>query len=383
MKENINDVIERGIIWFINSEMQDLSLGSETYGSFRAWYDMDSKTYTYPYSEITGYALTTLAYLKTLGYNGKILEKADIGANWLVKKAKNQTYGGYHCRYIEEGFHPWLCSFDNAMILNGFVNLYEITGNQKYLSEAEEVGNWLIDFMLKENGIVIAKYDTQMEQYIDTQERWSTQSGGFLAKNAIGLINLSEKTDNEKYAQHARKMCDIALELQEVDGRFITNKRLNDTYMHPHCYTVEGLLATWLHFGDDRYINACYDAADWIKKAQLENGAIPRIFDSRNFSHDISTDSTAQSLRIWVLLAHYGDYPFPEKQGEKIANFLMNMQCKDENDGNGYGGFYYGITDNQLVRHISDHGTMFTLQTLQLYNDLLCGDITFNIHHLI
>ncbi len=262
------------------------------------------------------------------------------------------------------------------------VNLYRATKKEKYLLEAVELGNWLLDFMSKNDGSFYPKYDTHDKQYIDTNERWSTQTGSFLTKNIIGLINLSELSGDEKYAIQAKIMCDISLDLQENDGRFITNQKLNDTYMHPHCYTIEGLIAAWLYFDDERYIEACYRAADWIKNAQLENGGISRIFYSKNFSKDISTDSTAQSLRAWILLAHFGDYKFPEKQAKEIVKFLLDMQCNEE-DRNAHGGFYYGITNEKLVRHISDHGTMFTLQTLQLYKELFSRNITFEIRYLI
>jgi len=311
-----------------------------------------------------------------------LLKKAELGANWLFEKAIDKDYGGYRCRYESGKFKEWLCSFDNGMILNGLMNLYNLTKKRKYLLKAIELGDWLLTFKTKKDGTFDPKYDTKRKKYVDTQERWSTQTGAFLVKNSIGLINLAEKTGEEKYIDTVRKMCDFSLTRQEENGRFVTNKRLNDTYMHPHCYAIEGLLVAGYYLDEKKYILACKKAADWTKKALLKGGRISKDFNSKAFLNDTATDSTSQSLRIWILLSHYGDFELPEETSLKIIDFLISMQCKSD-DPRANGGFYYAIINNKIILHVSTHATMFTLQTLDLYERRSAGEFEFAITHLI
>jgi uncharacterized protein YyaL (SSP411 family) len=379
---DIDSAISRGDQWFLASDAQDTDPGSDTCGCYNAWYDQDLKAYSYGYSEITGYALSALANYPSLPDDPVMKKKADLALGWLNGKMRDPEHGGYHCRVKDGKIHPWLCSFDNGMILNSFTNMYRATGNEAFLHEAERTADWLLDFMKDRNGSFKAKFDVSLGQYIESDERWSTQSGSFLVKNVIGLLNLSDITGDTRCAEFARGVCEHALSSQQKDGRFITNTRLNDTYLHPHCYSIEGLMSAGRYFQEDRYIEACVKGADWLKNIFSSCGRIPREFVNGEYSGNISSDSTSQSLRIWTLLAELYDYKFSEDISETIVQWILGMQCQDE-DPNAFGGFYYGITDNKVVRHVSIHGTMFILQTLDLVRGRNSTTKDFSLFSLI
>jgi uncharacterized protein YyaL (SSP411 family) len=379
---DIDSAISRADHWFLTSGAQDTDEGSGTYGCFNAWYDLEGKHYSYGYSEITGYAMTALANYPSITSDPVLLKKAGIALDWLNGKMRDTTHGGYHCRVKDGSIHPWLCSFDNAMILNGLTNMYRATKDNSFLEEAIETGDWLLNFMKYGNGSFRAKFDVNGGKYIESDERWSTQSGSFLVKNVIGLLNLSDLSGDPKYEEYARGVCDHALSLQQKNGRFVTNPRVNDTYLHPHCYSIEGLLTAGIVLDDERYIHSCRKGADWLKTVYYGCGHMAREFTQGAFSTDISSDSTSQSLRIWTLLSRLCDYEFPEEISENIVHWILGMQSEDP-DPNAFGGFYYGVTNNKVLEHVSIHGTMFIRQTLDLLQQKDAERWNFNLYSLI
>ena len=105
-------------------------------GSFNAWYDADVEKHAFAYSEITGYGITSLLFLNNMQRDPILLERAITAGNWLVDSALDRKTGGIMCR-LESGHDRFLqrvCTFDNGMCLNGLVNLFRATGDERYLN---------------------------------------------------------------------------------------------------------------------------------------------------------------------------------------------------------------------------------------------------------
>lgn len=383
-KRELTASINRARNWLLNSQIQDTDISSPTYASFRAWYDTERENYSFAYSEVTGIAITAFLYLNQVGPDKVLIERAKSAADWLMESAFDNQNGGFRCRYYcgENAFFPWLCSFDVSLCLNGLVNLYRYTSDKRYLTKSQDVADWLVNFIQKEDGAFYAKYHTGEERFIDSQERWSMQSGGYHAKNVLGLLNLWDITGNSIYEQSARRLCDWVLKLQEADGRFITNRSLGDTYMHPHCYSLEGLFYAGWALKEEVYLEGARKGAEWLLQAQLGNGGISRIYDGGTFSPDESVDSLSQTIRLWLLLSEYADLNYPHDNLVKAISMLSYFQCKSK-DLRANGGFYYGCTGGQKVPNISTHATIFALQTLYLWHQKNEGNLNFDMRLLI
>ena len=63
-----NNAILSAKDWLVNSGIQNTK-GDEI-GGFNAWYDLGANEYSYVYSEITGYGITTLLFLNKFYKNG-------------------------------------------------------------------------------------------------------------------------------------------------------------------------------------------------------------------------------------------------------------------------------------------------------------------------
>lgn len=369
--------IEMAVSWLINSGIQNIS--GEHAGGFNGWYDIDKKSHPFVYSEITGYGITTLLFLNSLKPDNSFIQRAELAANWIINKAMHpmtrsslnvvQPCGARARAYNTEPDHMYsfesnmLLIFDNGMILPGLVGLYHATRNERYLKTATRIGNFLLS-MQKPGGLFYASYDANNNTRIDSQDKWSSQSGSYHAKLAIGLLDLYNATKDETYRQSAVKICNASLAFQE-NGRFVTQQNEKSTHMHPHCYSAEGLLYAGAMLGENNYIASALDAVNWSLDNQLPNGGVPcKFIDWKLITHERS-DTLAQVLRLALYFRNAGMLE-REKEIEKLRDRLLQFQ---KADGEHAGGFFYGTElDGTRRDHINSWCSFFAVQALIYYN---------------
>ena len=356
--KDIERSIESATRWLLHSGIQNAR--GKLKGSVNAWYT-PRKGYSYAYSEITGYWITTLLFLSNSKKDDSYVERAESAAEWLRGAAGSK--GAFMCRYTNPGgFLRHLCTFDNGIILNALCNLYRKTEDEKYLAAACRCAEWIVS-MQHRDGSFNAKYDVASKSYIE-ERHWSRMPGSYHCKVAIGMLNIFDLTNDERFMSCGKRICDWSMNLQKGDGNFITDGR-EETYMHPHCYTIEGLAAAGEILKNKSYTDSAVRACEWmLKRGQLPSGGIAHNYNSRHFSNCERTDSTAQALRISMLLN-------PSRKGrktqqEKMVNRLQEFQSQNEEQRE-EGGFIYGEHNGAILGDISAHGTMFALQALMLY----------------
>lgn len=367
MKNKVYIAMKSAIDWLLNSGIQNEC------GGFHAWYDEENKKYEYLYSEVTGYGITTLCNLNQIN-------KAKKAVNWLETEAFDKENGGFRCRLENDKkeFKNWICSFDNAMIMNGLINFYtklSIEDSLEYLLLNTKIYDFWIS-MQNEDGSFNAKYDTNTKQIWNSTASWSTQPGVLHGKHALTLFNLY-KDDIDRWLMFLNKvkqLCNWGCEFQRANGRFITNPLNYGTYLHPHCYMLEGLLAIILGFGENKYVDNLFRGLNWMRYLGISEN-----FDGKYFSRDIHVDSMAQTVRLWIITKEKLNYNISKEIIEEVIAKILLFQSQST-DPNSFGGFYYGTKDKKLVRHVSAHGTMFALQALMLY---YYGTENFNIGSLV
>ncbi|MHA1297863.1 MAG: pectate lyase [Candidatus Helarchaeota archaeon] len=385
----IYDKIQSIKSWLLDSGIQCVQGGEDCIlGSFQCWYDLSKKRYPFAYSEITGYGITTLLFINKCEPtpNPTLIERAKLAGDYLINNAQFSRKGTFNDRYLyhKESFRPWLFSFDNAMCLNGFVNLYKHVKNEKYLKMASDLGDWLVDKMQKkENGSFFAVYDADNGIYIDGYGKWSTQSEPFHTKNAIGLMNLYDLTKDTKYKQSAVDVCEWAVSEQKEDGRFINFNRLGYTHTHPHIYAAEGLFCIGQLLKKKEYIESARKAVEWILKNQFENGGFPAWYKDGKFLPDERADVVAQVIRMWLLLSYVENIHFEVGNLEKAISHLLSYQCHD-NDPRADKGIIFGCNDiGEKKLHVNSAATMFTIQALYYYYMKLVNKFEFIPYLLI
>jgi len=363
--------------WLLSSGIQNIGKEQKANGGFNSWYDVDKKNYCYIYSEITGYGISTLLFLDKYLKDNLFLHRAEAAADWIINIAMHKS-GGVKTRYYlykAEGQEKYsfdseiLYTFDTGMVLNGMVNLFKVVKDKKYLDACVNMADFLMDKMLKDDNSFYAYLDTKQDSLVDVEDKWSTQSGSYHAKLAIGFVDLYYAANDEKYKEVAIKICEHALAFQTEEGRFVTSRDTGNTHIHPHCYSAEGLFYTGVKFGVSKYVESAKKAILWVLDNQLESGGVSPLYvkSENKFVENERTDTLAQVLRLGSLLIKYGflDIKYIDAL-EKLKNRLLQFQ---EKDGLQAGGFKYGFEENgKKLDHLNSWCTMFVIQALLLYD---------------
>ncbi|MFL6099788.1 MAG: hypothetical protein ACJ71T_07525 [Actinomycetales bacterium] len=152
------------------------------------------------------------------------------------------------------------------------------------------------------------------------ETRWSESYGAHQAKVVGALLAARDRFGDSARMRDAVDVCvAAATEVQEPDGRFRAHAFARQTYVHSHCYAVEGLLmaaadggstADQPDQGDLRDLrDRLWAGAAWLAAVQEASGGLVAWHDGRSASGPVRADATAQALRIWTLVDpdHFAD----------------------------------------------------------------------------
>lgn len=356
--------------WLLSSGIQDQSNEDIRHGGVYAWYDKGIDSYSFLYSEITGYALTWFAYQYSSTKNDKYLLAAYDAANWLIERAMNNEIGGVMCRHDGNEWRDTICAFCNGMVLNGFCNVYKISKNNEFRKKATDIGNCLLKDLQKDNGSFYSKFDPTLKEASNPGGKWSLISGAFLIKLAIGLLNLKEITGNINFQKAAKELCDWGLGFQEVNGRFRTSPDPEETFLHPHCYAAEGLLVAGLVLNESKYIKSALKAVTWISDYQNNCGGFPSYYSNGLFKKATSPDMTAQVIRLWLMLDE-SERPNIDISSaiESIIKLQVTSKKASIHGGIMAGDAWFSDTNENLDsngQHFNSWVSMFSAQAIRM-----------------
>ncbi len=369
--------IDAALAWMLRAAQVN-SNNPEVDGGFISWYDEETQTPAYVYSEITGYMLTLLCSLWSRTGNEAVRKSAVQAGDWLLRTVHEET-GGFRCLYplgtTRFGNKQQLIyTFDCGVILSGLVNLYRVTGYAQYLAASVTLGDWLIGTMQKSSGGFLALYDLIAENYPENEAEWSLCSGAYHTKVGIGLLNLHDVTRAEKYRRAAIAACDFALSFQQADGRFVTFPAEGGTNLHPHWYAAEGLWVVGSFLRREDYLEASARATAWAWNQQSPEGFIPRHFHNGQGTYSERVDVLCQAVRLAVIHRAEGRLPaYMDAQIERLIPIILRNQS-GASDPNSVGAFYFGRQSNgEITRHANTWVTQFAIQALWLYDDFTAG----------
>lgn len=340
---------EEAINWLVQSGIQD----SE--GAFASGLNRE---YGYRYPEVTGYGITLLCKQWRLTGDERLGFSARKAVKWLLGHARRGF--GFACRQERDG--QWLeelWSFDIGMIINALVAYYEVTGERMPLDVAIHAARWLTTEARRPSGELVPRFSISYGPIPDG-DRWSTRAGPHQAKVVLGLLRLARVTGDEYLIETARQLCHRVLRYQDLDGRFITDLATGETYIHAHCYAVEGLAGYAFISGDEKILRAATKAVDWLRSIVRPDGGVPCSYDGRNANQEERSDSTAQTLRLLILLKNMDEI------AHLVAKRLLTFQCRESSKAR-RGGFRYSSLRSGPEADLTTHGTMFAAQALYLF----------------
>lgn len=400
-----NSITDNSINWITGSDIRIKDPTSQFNGAFYSSYDSRKHLYHLLYCEITGYGIKFLLNLYVQEKNKKYLDMALSSGQFLLKSQNNEInspfYGAFPYGYDRKSFKKIgaYFSFDTSIIMSSLIDLYKKTADIQYLNSAKRAGEWLVNFMQNEDGSFKAVLFDNNFINIDNRLRnfiGSINKSCLHAKNAIGLIKLSEASNIEHFKTSAIKTLHWPLKLQNSDGGFRITENKNFIFSHFHCYCLEGLLYGYFKLRNNMFLESSIKGAEWLLKNQNEDGS---LFKSYGFKPGTYVDNeirykigklflrprdvgvTSQAIRIWLILFEYTNNLEFKMAAEKAKKFLESMQNKSRKNFNSSGAFHFncfklpGFTMRSA--HLSTWTTMFACRALQLTSEKDIKETTF------
>lgn len=358
--------------WLLDSGIQETADHPDTKGGVNAWFDLRTQSYPFVYSEITGYAVNAFLFYYSMTKEASCLDAACSAADWLLG-AQYPENGLIRTRFNHRSFDEtyfgsWVFTFDQWIIIYSLANLSEVTGRPLYLRKAESIAQFLMKHTTREDGLFYPIFDVQRKGPLSTEDKWSRQPGSFHAKALMALDKLYELTKNGDYLACALRLAEKTLSIQESDGRFVTQSNEGSTHLHPHLYSLEGLLSFGLARKNEEFIKAAERGFYWMMGYQREDGTIYSFFRQGTFLPYVRADILAQALRLGAILFEQGFFKGDKTALERLRKKLLQYQITQ---GPQKGGFLYGQEENGAVHeHVNAWVTMFAGQALWLYDRL-------------
>ena len=363
-KMEVSGALKRLVSWFLDSGIQDDLPTSTSFGGYRAWYDAEARDYSFSYPEITGYALSTLSYLLRAGSDGAdITSRMDMAYRYIRRTCFSQDGGHLEIGYLSSGNFSAdrKFSFDAGMVLKGLLDLSATRRDADLVSYCVAIAEWLLG-MQKRDGSFFPIFDAGLGSTFESRERWSSQPGSYHGKLAIPLLALYATNRRPRYRESAIRLLDWVLGKQTGDGRFRTCERHADTFLHAHCYSLEGLLFGALRVGKQEYYRGVDAGLRWLLRLWDRVGYFPSTVScDDSFCHQERMDVLGQVLRLLAVSCAEGIVDRAEI--ESCCSYLLSRLeayiCKDE-DVRANNGVFFAET----VRHVNSWATMFAIQGL-------------------
>jgi hypothetical protein len=358
----LSSPLRNGGCWFLRSGIQEASGGVARY--FRTDTNQNAAVST----EITGYAVSALAYLHSVSgsANGdsEFLDAALRAARYLTDEAWDAASSTFP---FEPG-SPHAYFFDIGIIARGLRAVWRATGDEAFRTRANEAALSLaFDFMGGDGerlGAFHPVITLPEKQPLEHEPRWSRRPGCYQLKSALAWLD-----DDEP---QGRLLFDEVLKSSlATHESFLADERDREKLMdrlHAYCYFLEALLfAPELETAKQALCTGIHRVAALLRE-------IAPDFER--------SDVCAQLLRV-RLVAHYaGISPLDENAALDEANRAALYQA-DSTDVRLNGGYWFGRKRGEMLPFMNPVSTAFCMQALEMWRQHCACAWRFEIRDLI
>lgn len=326
-KRELDPDISRHIDWLLNGPVRLPS------GLLAAWVDKSGPSY--PYQEATAYLISLLCLLYRLTGRDRFGHEAASSMAALIR----DTRGKEGC-----GRDGLVYLFDTVVGLRA-AETFSATFPQLAEGLAPLADRSLIELWTRS-----ARKMFRLRKAFwggdggALANRWSGTFNVHLIKAAAQLWLIDGSAENQS---RLSGIVETLISERYDGGLFLTHLRKQKTYLHSHCYALEGLLALQNRMPGrwDRPLNR---AAQRLADLQNDQGGLPRWWPEPEPAWS-APDVTAQAVRIWQAID-------PVAFAEPIDRALGYLKTMARPDG--------GILFFDQADHINSWTTIFTVQAL-------------------
>lgn len=192
------------------------------------------------------------------------------------------------------GIHGQLYPFDVCMAVTGLLTYQERLNGRVNPGVLARMAHFIVDMARRR--LTVLNEDGGLP---DVAPHWSTVFGASMLKEVIALDKLVEETGEGQYKSLAIEVADEVIAGCYDDGAFRTIPGSGETYTHPHCYALEGLL----HLRARGYRDTTgllRAGADRLRVWQDADGSLYNWYDAPARERSKVGDATSQAVRIWL-----------------------------------------------------------------------------------
>lgn len=314
-------------------------------------------------TEITGYAVSTLAFLHARTQDSGYLDAAVRAARYLTDVAWNPD----NWTIPFEPGSPHAYFFDIGIIARGLLYAWRSTGDSGFRNRAEDAALSLaFDFL--GDGEFYPIISLPEKQPLPYQPRWSRMPGCYQLKSALAWREISDMSGDENAARMFKTALASALATHTsfLDGE-TDRERVMDR-LHAYCYFLEALLSAAEH----------PEAREAFVEGLARAAALFREIAPQFERSDVS----AQLLRARLIAHHLGMHPLDESAARYEAERAASFQIT-EGPARLRGGFWFGRKGSAMLPFANPVSTAFAVQALALWQDHVAGRWNFELRDLI
>ncbi len=338
--------IARATNWLLHSGIQN------TEGGVARFYRSDRETNNPVSTEITGYHVSTLAWLFEAIGSQELLQRTVLTANFLVDCCWNPELQTFPFEYPHASPAYF---FDCGIIVRGLRAAFRVTRKARYLEIADACAAQMAkDF---DSGFDFHPILELPSKTATVREpRWSRSSGCYQLKSALAFQELRpeqwDRTLRQSLDQHD----------QFLPGH-TDEERVMDR-LHAYCYFLEALLISGRQEG----------IALGVQRMAYLLHRIAPVF--------ARSDVYAQLLRVRIYAEAAGLLPLDMHTAALEAEQLAGFQMASA-DPRIDGGFCFGSKHGELLPYVNPVSTDFAIQALHLWQARQTGAALLPVSDLV
>lgn len=345
------NILQRAGRWFLESGIQ------ESNGGVARYYLQAEGRNARISTEITGYAVSALAWIYNETGEQRYLEGALRAGRYLVREAWDHSSSTFPFEPVSSGTPAFSYFFDCGIIVRGLLALWRASCDGEFVERAKDAALAMaFDFHSVEGAHPIITLPEK--EALTYEPRWSRSPGCYQLKSAMAWRDLADVTGRPELNAAFERMLAYSLETYEqflpgADQREMVMDRL-----HAFSYFLEALLSVWER-PECRYALA----AGIVKAARLLREIAP-VFER--------SDVYAQILRVRLYAHHLGavslDFEAAAHEADRAASFQS-----DDSDQRLAGGFWFGRKGGELLPYMNPVSTAFCAQALTMWHQFQEG----------
>ncbi len=322
----------------------------------------------------TGQAIRALLVAARRLTDDRYVDSAKLGAEFLLRERITEEDHPHRGLLLSlEQNHDEVNIQVTFEALSGLIDLYDRTGDRRYLAVVQENANLLVDHAyLPDERLMKDHYSLGRRGFIGDCE--NDLPGRAMVDDAV-LLKLADRTGDDRYRRIFLSMADRLIEEEGPPGTWLRFPpwRPSEGRIHGRKNWWWGypLLAAFDVTGDERYFQAGKRAGDWYLEEQNLDGGFyyTPSPDRRHNSYGLCTSVVACAVIYWAeLWKRLGDQKYQDGISRGVGFLLAAQFSDDVEDANVRGAFFESPhpPDGSLAPgyQVRDIATIFSIRAL-------------------